>query len=280
MIKHKEDEFLQVDWNNCYVVADFDRTITNGSSKTSWSILAASDLVPKEYTAERNALYDIYRPMEIDPDMPLGEKSAKMKEWFELHINLFVKYGIREELFEKAARDLRIMEFRKGAKGFFDFLAEKGVPVIIISAGIGNFIECFLRNNGCLYENVYISSNRITFTDGVASGVGGNIIHSLNKNEVSLPDEVKTKLEGRGQVLLLGDQPSDLNMVDESQHERVVKVAFVADDAVDAAHMSTYDGFDLVMEPGEDYDDMMSVIDRKKDIDENLCKRLDRKRSH
>ena len=36
------------DLSNLFVVADFDRTITNGSSKTSWSILSESSLVPKE----------------------------------------------------------------------------------------------------------------------------------------------------------------------------------------------------------------------------------------
>lgn len=274
MIKNVDEKNLIVtDWNDCYVVADFDRTITNGSSKTSWSILAASDLVPKEYADERNALYEIYRPIEIDPDMPIAMKSQKVKEWFQLHINLFIKYGIREELFEKAARDLRIMEFRPGAKEFLQFLNERGVPVVIISAGIGNFIECFLRNNGCLFDNIFISSNKITFTDGVATGVDGNIIHSLNKNEVSLPEEVKEKIGSRSEVVLLGDQESDLNMVDPSKHERVLKIGFVTGDASDEVHLASYKGFDLVMEPGEDYTDVMSTINREVSYDENVHKK-------
>lgn len=274
MIKNCEKETLKIeDWNKCYVVADFDRTITNGNSKTSWSILASSDLVPKEYADERNALYEIYRPIEIDPDMPLAQKSAKVKEWFKLHIELFIKYGISEELFELAARDLRIMEFRKGAKEFLKFLADNGVPVIIISAGIGNFIECFLKNNDCLFDNIYISSNKITFTDGIATGTEGDIIHSLNKNEVSLPDEVREKLVGRDQVILLGDQPSDLNMVDESRHESVLKVGFVTADASDEEHLKTYRGFDLVIEPGENYDDLMKVICEGMDYDEEKLHR-------
>lgn len=258
-INDKKKNLFPVDWNDCYVVADFDRTITNGASKTSWSILAESDLVPKEYSKERQELYDIYRPIEIDPDMPTQEKSRKVKEWFELHINLFVKYGLKEELFEKAARDLRIMEFRPGAREFLKSLYENGVPVVIISAGIGNFIECFLRNNGCLYDNIFISSNKIKFTDGIASGVEDNIIHSLNKNEVSLPDDVKIKCDGRGHVVLLGDQISDLNMVDEAKHEGVIKVGFMTDDT--AAQVDEYaKNFDIVIENGEDYIDLMDVL--------------------
>ena len=37
------------DLANIYVVADFDRTSTNGSSKTSWSILSDSPYVHKTY---------------------------------------------------------------------------------------------------------------------------------------------------------------------------------------------------------------------------------------
>lgn len=258
-VNEEKKNLYPMNWKDCYVVADFDRTITNGVSKTSWSILAESDLVPPEYTKERQELYDIYRPMEIDPDMPLEEKSQKMKEWFALHINLFVKYGIKEELFEKAATDLRIMEFRRGAREFLRFLYENDVPMIIISAGIGNFIECFLKNNGCLYDNIYISSNKIKFTDGVASGVEDNIIHSLNKNEVSLPENIREKCEGRNNVVLLGDQVSDLNMVDESKHEGVIKVGFMTDET--HGQLEEYERhFDIVIENGEDYNDLLDVL--------------------
>ncbi len=63
------------DLSDLYVVADFDRTITKGNSKTSWSILANSNLVPKEYVADRQALYDKYRPIEIDETLPLEYRS-------------------------------------------------------------------------------------------------------------------------------------------------------------------------------------------------------------
>ena len=49
-----------------YILTDFDRTLTLGSSLTSWSILSKSDKVPKNYVEERNAFYEHYRPIEID----------------------------------------------------------------------------------------------------------------------------------------------------------------------------------------------------------------------
>lgn len=56
--------------DNLYVVADFDRTITTGSSLTSWSVLADTDLVPEEYSVERHHFYEIYRPIEVDTSLP------------------------------------------------------------------------------------------------------------------------------------------------------------------------------------------------------------------
>lgn len=129
--------------DDLYVVADFDRTITNGNSKTSWSILANSNLVPKTYVSERQTLYDYYRPIEVSDTIDYSYKLLMMKEWFQKHIELFVKYKISKEVFEEAATNLRIMEFRPYAREFIEFLHKKNIPLIIISAGIGNFIESF-----------------------------------------------------------------------------------------------------------------------------------------
>lgn len=247
-----EEKIKHMNITNTYVVADFDRTITNGNSKTSWSVLASSNLVPKSYIKERQELYDIYRPIEIDDSLPLEYRTKMMKEWYQKHIELFIKYQIKEDIFKQAATDLRVMEFRKGAKEFIEFLCKNNVPLIIISAGIGNFIETFLTLNNCYFDNIYISSNKIIFKDGIATGVDQNIIHSLNKNEVSLPSKILNKLQGRENVILLGDQTSDLNMVNPINHNIVLTVGFVADDTTENITRLT-SNFDIVCDELKDY---------------------------
>ncbi len=238
------------DLDNLYVVADFDRTITKGNSKTSWSILSGSNLVPEYYVKERQALYDIYRPIEIDESLDYNYRLKMMNEWWRKHIELFIKYQLTEKIFKEAS-NLRVMEFRDGAKNFLEFLKENNIPLIIISAGIGNFISSFLDSNNVYYDNIYISSNTIIFKDGVAYGVDNNIIHSLNKNEVSLPPEIREKILGREQVLLLGDQVSDLNMVDKSKHDTVITVGFSVDDSKNIDILKN--NFDSVCEEKDDY---------------------------
>ncbi len=260
ILNDKAKEMLPIrDFSDYYVVADFDRTITNGNSKTSWSILASSQLVPECYVEERQELFDKYRPIELDEAMDFDKRSSLVREWFYKHIQLFIKYKISEEVFEKAARDLRIMEFRTGAREFLEFLHQKNIPVIIISAGIGNFIESFLKANDAYFDNIYISSNKIIFKDGVAWGVGENIIHSLNKNEVSLPDEIKKKLAGRNKVMLLGDQISDLRMIEEDKHKDVLKIGFYSTRSeVDISDFASK--FDVVCLENDDYNNLADMI--------------------
>ncbi len=260
IINRDKENILPIsDWDDYYVVSDFDRTITNGSSKTSWSVLASSDLVPEEYKDERDRLYEIYRPIEIDETMDIQKRSRLVKEWFKLHIELFVKYKIEERLFTQAALDLRVMEFRNGAKEFLEFLHQKNVPVIIISAGIGNFIEHFLKKHDCYYDNIYICSNKIIFDAGIASGVENNIIHSLNKSEVSLPENIKTKIAKRTKVILLGDQTGDLDMVSKDKRKDAIKVGFMSDETeklIDEYAKC----FDIVLTGKEDYDDLKKLL--------------------
>ena len=108
--------------NNFYIVSDFDRTITVGSSYTSWSILANTNLVCQEYIDERNKLYKYYRPIEISHDIPFEEKNKLVYEWFQKHLNLFIKYKLKEDVFKTAITDKNIMSFREGAKDYLKFL--------------------------------------------------------------------------------------------------------------------------------------------------------------
>lgn len=53
--------------------------------------------------------------------MDFNERSRLVSEWYRKHVELFIKYHISEELFEKASSDLRIIDLRPGAKEFLSF---------------------------------------------------------------------------------------------------------------------------------------------------------------
>lgn len=264
-INNKLSDILPINnWDNYYVVSDFDWTITSCDSETSWSIISIHKYVPKSYIVEDQELYDKYRPIEIDESLDCDIRLKLVDEWYRKNIELFAKYGINEQIFDDNLEHFKMMKFRNGALDFLNFLHDNNIPLIIISAGIGNSIEAFLKNNNCFYDNIYIISNKILFKDGIANGISNNLIHSLNKNEIALPDSVKEMLSGRNNVLLLGDQLTDINMVDDKLHDKVIKVGFYSTKF--KIPIDYYiNNFDIVCEDLDDYYSLMDIL-LKKDI--------------
>jgi len=249
------------DWqdNSIYVLTDFDRTITVGNSDSSWSILSKSNMVPKEYVEERQAFYNYYRPFEINETLDYDTKNKLMTEWWNKHIGLFIKYQLSEEVINTAAKNLRVMSFREGAREFLENMRDRNIPVIIISAGIGNFIEQFLIKNNCNFENIYIVSNFLKFENGIATGVSYNVIHSLNKNEVSLPTEIKKLIENRKNIILLGDSISDIRMAREDAREDALKIGFL-EEKVDENKPYYIEQFDVVCTDNTGYNELSQEL--------------------
>lgn len=262
MIIIKEGTIERIkDWqdNETYILTDFDRTLTEGVSDSSWGILSKSELVQKEYVTEREDLYNYYRPIEIDETLDFETKNKLMKEWWSKHINLFVKYKMSEEVINNALNDLKVMSFRKGAKEFLEKMHQKNIPVIIISAGIGNFIKQFLIKNNCDYNNIFIVSNFIKFENGIAVGVKDNITHSLNKNAVYLPNEVKEVINARKNIILFGDTSSDVLMAKEEDRLEALKVGFL-EEKVEENKKYFIEKFDLVCTNNTGFDDLKEYI--------------------
>ena len=249
------------DWkdDSIYVLTDFDRTITMGNSDSSWSILSKSNMVPKEYVEERQKFFNYYRPFEIDETLDYETKSKLMIEWWNKHIGLFVKYQLSEEVINTAARNLRVMSFRDDAREFLENMRDRNIPVIIISAGIGNFIEQFLIKNDCNFDNIYIVSNFLKFENGIATGVSDNVIHSLNKNEVSLPDEIKKLIANRKNIILLGDSIADIRMARDDARREALKIGFL-EEKVDENKSYYSEQFDVVCTDNTGYNELFKKL--------------------
>lgn len=249
------------DWNDdsIHILTDFDRTITMGSSDSSWSILSKSDLVPREYVKERQELYEYYRPIEIDETLDYETKNKLMSEWWNKHINLFIKYKLSENVVNDAAKNLRVMAFRDGAKEFLESMNNRNIPVIIISAGIGNFVEQFLIKNDCNFSNIYIVSNFIKFENGIATGISDNVIHSLNKNEVSIPNNIKSLIFNRPNVILLGDNISDIRMASEEKRPNALKIGFL-EEKINENKIVFENEFDIVCTENSSYTELSKFL--------------------
>lgn len=245
--------------SSIHVVTDFDRTLTIGESESSWGILSTGDFVSPEYIEDRNRLYKKYRPIEIDETMDLEKKNKYMIEWWNKHISLFIKYKLKEEVIKNAIKDVKIMRFRDGAIEMLKSFYKRNIPVIIISAGIGNFIELFLKLHGCYFDNIFIMANFIKFEEGIAVGIEDMVIHSLNKNEVSLPDKILDKLKNRNNIILMGDNSSDINMISEEKRKEALKIGFLEENVLE--NKSLYEKiYDVVCMDKTNFKELNKVI--------------------
>lgn len=238
-------EKIKLNKNNMYIVIDFDRTITSNESADSWDATGLE--LGEEFNKKLGDLYKKYRPVELDYTITFKEKNKAMEKWYHECMDLYYAYGLTKEKLEKSIQMSKII-FRKDAIKFLIDMANKDIPVIILSAGIGNVIEKVLRDNNCFFKNMFIISNFIKFDqNGNMEKFEDNIIHTLNKTmQNHLPEEIQKRIENLNFALLLGDMVEDKKMLDESKLENAILVGFLNDKIKE--NLEVYkENFDIVL---------------------------------
>lgn len=218
---------INLNKNNVYIAIDFDKTITSVESIDSWD--ATGNILGKEFKKELGDLYEEYGPIERSYSIDFKEKEIAMEEWYSKCMGLYYKYGLTNKKLIKSI-DESEMIFREGAKEFLQDMNSKNIPVIILSAGIGNVIERFLKTNNCYFDNVYIISNFIEFdNDGkMREFEDCKMIHSLNKTMKNhLPKEIEENLNKKRYKILFGDLIEDKKMVEEKDLKNTITVCFL-----------------------------------------------------
>ncbi|XP_066220274.1 7-methylguanosine phosphate-specific 5'-nucleotidase isoform X3 [Saccopteryx leptura] len=212
------------------VISDFDMTLSrfayNGKRcPSSYNILDNSKIISEECRKELQALLNHYYPIEIDPHRTTKEKLPHMVEW-------------------------------EGYKTFFNTLYQNNIPLFIFSAGIGDILEEIIRQMKVFHPNIHVVSNYMDFDkDGFLQGFKGQLIHTYNKSiSVCGNSNYFQQLQGKTNVLLLGDSMGDLTMADGVPGvEHILKIGFL-NDKVEERRERYMDSYDIVLEKDETLD--------------------------
>lgn len=153
-------ENLEINKQNVYIVIDFDKTITAANSADSWD--ASGCILGNNFKKDANELYEFYAPIELDYTLSFEEKEKYMIEWYGKCMDLYYQYKLTKDKLKQSVQSSDLI-FRKGAKEFIKIAYAENIPIVILSAGIGNVIEQFLKDNDCYFDNMYIISNFIEF---------------------------------------------------------------------------------------------------------------------
>uniref|UniRef100_A0A4W6CM26 5'-nucleotidase n=1 Tax=Lates calcarifer TaxID=8187 RepID=A0A4W6CM26_LATCA len=241
------------------VISDFDMTLTrfahNGKRvPTTHNILDNRLLINEDCTRKVNLL-NTYYPIEIDASRSAEEKLPLMVEWWTKVHELLIEQKIRRDMLAHAVKESSAM-LRDGYKVFFECLAEHQVPLLIFSAGVGDVLEEVIRQNHVFHPNIHIISNYMDFDQtGVLQAFKGQLIHTFNKREGALSHAAGLReLQGRPNVVLMGDSLGDLTMADGvSEPQNVLTIGFL-NDQVEERKESYINSFDVVLVKDETLD--------------------------
>jgi len=128
------------------IVSDFDYTITKqrtedgGAVPSSFGIFNACQSLPENFKAETDKLYHKYRPIEIDPHMPIAEKVQYMIEWWTKSGELTSGFPFDQSEIDQIASKYT-HALRDRTHEFFADLQRLGIPT-----GPGNHISKWSGN--------------------------------------------------------------------------------------------------------------------------------------
>ncbi|MFC2696242.1 MAG: hypothetical protein ACFN4U_04325 [Candidatus Absconditicoccaceae bacterium] len=252
----------------CFIISDFDRTLTYGTfngkkTPSIISLLRDGNHLSEDYAEKAHQLFDHYHAIECDSSLPLEYRKAQMWEWREKHDELLIASKLRLTDLKDIAQNAHL-QLRKGVAECLRKLDESGIPLVIFSAsGCGDAIPLFMQHNQCDFPNISYVINRFSRDkEGIAKGIEGEIIHALNKDEgvFSKFPELREKLEKRKNVILIGDGLGDAEMAQGSNHETLLKIGILTLKTPEL--LKAYEeAFDLVLIGDDDFDEIKALID-------------------
>lgn len=250
--KQKLDS-INLNKDNFYVVIDFDRTLTAAKSISCWRVLYHSNLLGKNFKQSYDKIHDATYPSENET---IQVKHELLQSRFSQYMELLKNLKIDEEIIERCVNktDLKL---RDGAREFLTKMYEYNIPVIIISASIGNVIEKFLKFHNCLYDNIYIYAN---YLDMTYQGKNVCNITPYSKNRICFSQEITDKIKDKYYILLVGDIIEDINMVSKEHLARTLSVGFL--DKEISKNLEKYiNTFDIVLADKESFINLLSILE-------------------
>lgn len=262
MIKINQEKFsnINLNANGLYILSDFDNTITDAESDGSLNVITKSQLLGINYYNRYLEIVNKYKnKVKTTSDIQLK------KELWDKHISEYIKllkdFDLTYETLEKIIKNSNI-KIRKNFDTFLEFLYLKKIPLIIVSSGLGNSIEIFLKINNLFYDNIHVISNYVTFNEnGKIIDVPQKVITPVTKNEIILNKNIKKAISNRNNKLVFGDIPNDIGMTDINKMHNTISISFCNSESLIEG---LCDNFDIVTDNSNIFEVLKELIDGEK----------------
>lgn len=233
---------------NCFIEAakegkavamvDFDKTLSRHTNpggekgKTSHNIIK----LPPATQKAKDDDFEKYHAIEIDPDVTVKDKIPIMEEWYGRTNTHIIDSGITEEKMIQDVEESEVL-LRDGVVGFFQECARLNIPVIVVSAGLGDVaslvLKRFFREKNIPESGWSMVSNNLQWSDTTPKkiiGVSEPLIHMFNKSWAGVSEEIKEKhkLNEKTNVIVVGDSNGDSTIAHGSPYGEVT-IGFLND---------------------------------------------------
>ncbi len=123
----------------------------------------------------------------------------------------------------------RPLQFREGTKEFTSLLHKLNIPLVFVTASVGDMVLEYIKKEGIAFDNVHVIGNNFKYnSSGKVIGIKPPIVHTFNKSEISLKNlSVYKELLERKNVILLGDSLGDIDMVEGFHYDNLIKIGFL-----------------------------------------------------
>jgi len=229
----KRSTFSFVRADNLIVITDFDATLTTGDSEQCHDLCAVSKVMPKEFRDKFAPLLDWAANPDIDG-----------VEWWDRAHALMVRFGVpKRQLIPRLVREAKMIP-RPGALELLKRLEELDIPVLIVSAGLSDVIEEFLRQHGALSENITVCSNRLNYAaDMTPKSVAPEppITSFTKAYAYSSSSSFFEQHASRKTVIVLGDSVTDVDASKNVPYDHLLSVGFLNSRPDGLAHAKAFD---------------------------------------
>jgi phosphoserine phosphatase len=193
---------------------DWDGVATDKETGTTWGVMKRH-MVSDRHRKLHGSLLEFYGELEEGDELEPLESEV----WQTTALSLMVKAN-EHEIRADAAESIHL---RPGVRELFATCEDLGIPTIVKSTGMTAIIDSICDQNGIRPTRIF--SNEFTTKNGIITGLGPDLVHSVNKhtfgNIKDLPE-----LEGRKHPIVLGDNHHDARMVrkDEPGVSKVTRI--------------------------------------------------------
>jgi len=238
---------------NLQFIVDFDNTLTKThrdgvSLDCSWGVLENYKELPSSYHERVRAAKDKYHPIELDVSISQEEKIPIMIQWYQEANRCLADSGVKLPWLPLMVEQSNV-ELRDQTDNMLKTLHSKEVPVLVLSAGVGDLINHIMDHFGVLHSNVKLVSNFLKFDEeGNIVGLKGEeseLIHMYNKAET-----VRKRSEEaseRKNVIVLGDSLGDLHMAAGVKDPNVVLTIGFLNNNIESSLETYKENFDIVL---------------------------------